>query len=234
MVSSWAQLVVIPRLRPDVVVLGVISRELSGNDPVTTEREQDFYAAPAVRHLLESENLLQRVERNIEDVSKLFEYRTVLRRPRAIREFLGLSVAPAITDPNVYIAPDGQFRIFLTRKYEKVGGPFVDEMRSYELGDEQRVRLRQLLAFLSEHIEHVIVVNMPVTEEYVGSHPRKHEDYDAFSRVLKREAERVEASFIDAGVWPDRFFGDLVHVNTVGSRRITRIIDAEIDSLPAG
>jgi hypothetical protein len=233
MVSTWAQLVVVPRLRPEVVVLGVVSRELSGNDPVTDQREEDFFAAPATRYLLESENLLQRVERNIEDVSDLFEYRTVLRQPRTFRAFLGLSVAPVITDPNIYIAPDGQFLIFLEGTYQP-SQQFSDEMRGYNLGDAQVARLRRLLTFLSERAEHVIVVNMPVTKDYVALHPRKRKDYDVFSRVLEQEAERAGAPYIDAGVWPNRFFADPVHVNSAGSRRITKIIDDEIDALPAG
>ena len=221
MIESWAEHVAVPRLRPDVVVLGVISRELSGDDPVVEQRERDFFDAPAVKQLLGDESVLQKTERKIEGASALFKYRTLIRQDRFFRAMLGFKVTGI--EFGDYISPQGQFKVFLHRTYGRADS-LRAEMRSFRVGSVQRDALRRLLTFLDARVRHVVVVNMPVPEDYVSYHPRGRADYDVATRTLKREAGRIGATYIDEGIWPTRYFADPVHVNAEGSKRLTEIM----------
>jgi hypothetical protein len=224
MVSSWTRLVAVPRLRPNVVVIGVASRELNRNNELQRGREEAYFDAPAVRHLIGTETVLQQTERRLEGASAVFKYRTWIRDPRYVRAFLGLSEAPTVTQTAVgdYLAPDGQFRFFLRRPYnaatfnrEHPAGVGVDP--------SQQSELRELLAFLGPRVDRVIVLNMPVSPDYVADQSDAHRT--AFARVLREEARRIDAGYVEAGVWPTGFFADPVHVNQRGSTRLTTLVE---------
>jgi hypothetical protein len=126
-----------------------------------------------------------------------------------------------------YISPQGQFKVFLHRTYGR-SDVLRTEMATFRLGVAQRDALRRLLAFLDARARHVIVVNMPVPEDYISFLPRGRADYDDATRILRQEAGRVEATYIDEGIWPTRYFADSVHVNAAGSKRMTELIGGAI------
>ena len=119
MVSHWARTVVVPRLRPDVVVLGVASRELDENGAFMSAIERKYFDAPAVRHVDGTENALQIAERRLESASTLFRYRTTIRDPRYLPALLGVGDAPAETGVEADVADDGQLQRFENRPYRK-------------------------------------------------------------------------------------------------------------------
>jgi len=94
MINTWATKVAVPRLKPDVVVLGLASRDLNPNDPEQVRLEQDFVAARAVKELTGRASSLDRAERRLERSSALFKYRSQLRRPQFFANFVGVGHAP--------------------------------------------------------------------------------------------------------------------------------------------
>jgi hypothetical protein len=81
MVDRWSELVVEPALRPDVVVLGVSSRDVNRNGAALETQTPGFYRLPAMRRLLGRESIPEQIERRAGELSRLVRYRTVLRRP---------------------------------------------------------------------------------------------------------------------------------------------------------
>src|SRR3546814_14801457 len=81
MVDVWSEHVVEPALAPDVAVIAISSRDVNANGAGLESQTPGFYALPAVERLLDTESLLERIERRAGDVSRLVRYRTVLRRP---------------------------------------------------------------------------------------------------------------------------------------------------------
>lgn len=220
MVSTWAKEIAIPRLRPDVVVVGVASRELNENDASQRLREELFFDAPAVRHLLGNETPLLRAERTLESASALFKYRTWIRDPRYLKALFGVGAAPTVTQTAIgdYLAPDGQFLFFRSRTY-KAKESFGELPGARSLSDAHRAALRGLLTFLRKNVERVVVVNMPVTRDYASRQPARQPA--AFDAILRAEAARAGASYKAFGVWPTTDFADPTHTNAAGSKRLT-------------
>jgi hypothetical protein len=233
MIATWAQRFAIPRLRPDVVVLGLVSREFNPNDSEQVRLEREFFAAPAVRHLMGNESVWQRMERVIEQRSALFRYRTVLREPRYWRQVAGLGDAVTTKTYGEIVAPDGQYEGFLHTAYRNP--PEFERrarrtvFRDFEVGAEKRRTLRELLTFLRARARQVVLVNMPVTADYVAGHPRGQADYDDFVGMLRAEASRAGARLLDAGIWPRSLFADPGHVNAGGARRLTALLNDELN-----
>jgi hypothetical protein len=226
MVSSWARLKAVPLARPDVVVLGVASRELNANDPRQQAREDEFFDAPAVRHLTGDETPLDAAERAAESASALFKYRTVIREPASLKAFVGLGETPSITDTvfGDYIAPDGQFLSFLRRPYN--AAVFLrDELNEGAVDAGQLATFRELVGYLKSKAKRVIVVNMPVTKDYVTSLG----DHDRFAKLMRTEVDRLDVGYVRPGIWPTTLFADPVHVNRQGSAKLTKLIEDVIE-----
>jgi hypothetical protein len=238
MIDFWARNVAISRLRPDVVIVGLTSRELNQNDPEQQRLEREFEDAPAVKHLRGAESILERAERRLEGVSALFRYRAVLRDPRYARALVGIAGHRTATTYGETVAGDGQYGAFADERYVP-SGVIEHLFRSravnrYEIGDSQRSTLRALLRFINAHGARAVVVNMPVTADYVRFHPNGRRDYDRATATMSGEAALAGARFVDAGVWPDELFADPGHLNRAGAKRLTAMLDGVLRALPAG
>jgi hypothetical protein len=222
MIDTWATRFVVPHLHPDVVVVGLSSRELNPNDPAQTRHRIDFLASPAVEHLLGTESILQRIGRRAADVSRVVEHRATLRQPARVYEALrGRELRTG--EFGEVVSPSGQYQGFLHAQF--VASPAATEalrsagLHDFVIGDERVALARHLLTTLTGQGIRVIVVNMPMTRTFVDAHPRGQADYDEATATIRREAEDAGATFVDLGVWPDDLFADAVHLNGRGSAR---------------
>jgi hypothetical protein len=234
MIDVWGRLLAVPVLRPDVVVVGIVSRELNPNDPEQRSNEAKFFDSKAVHRLTGDERFLERVERRAADLSALVEYRSVLRQPsRVIDALRGDEFRTG--EFGEIVADDGQYEGFLEARFR--GGPEstanirARSLRDFEIGAGRVEILRRLLRFVADQGIDVIVVNMPVTDDYVSAHPNGAADYERAVDVVRRETDRAGATFLDIGVWPDELFADVAHVNAEGSRQFMQVVDDAIGSL---
>ena len=238
MIATWARLLAVPQLRPDTVVLGVVSRELNPNDPEQARLEREFFEAPAVRHLLGTENLMQVAARRVEGVSDLFKYRTVVRRPPFFKLLVGLAQTSITAEYGAIVAPDGQYQGFLNRSYDHSPAVLAflrnQGLHRFAIGSAQVATIRGLLDYLHDNTKHVIVVNMPVTQDYVDAHPRGEKDYDSATRTLEHLADDGGARFVDFGVWDGKYFADPAHLNARGSKRISHLLDRTLAGAGGG
>ncbi len=230
-VSSWARHLVVPKLDPDIVVLGVASRELDANGPFLQDVEDQYFAAPAVRHLEGNETALQTAERRVESVSALFKYRTWVRDPGYLRVLVGMDEAPSVSaeaagDP---VAPNGRLSADFRPPRPYTTNFVSDRDPSLRISPAKRSSLRELLSYLERSVEHVIVVNMPVTEDYIDLQAEGQREL--FDEILETEAERTGATYVDPGIWPRHLFRDPTHTNERGSQRLTTLLQATIDAL---
>jgi hypothetical protein len=227
MIDIWSRLVATPKLRPDVAVVGIVTRELNENDPEQIGYERDFFASKKVHRLLHTETLRERVAHQVEDASYLFRFRTVLNQPGRVLDAFGVGGFHTAQFGEI-VAGDGQYEGFLN-------GHSVDTaqaraflrdrtLHDYRIGLRQVATLRRLLEFLTQRHIKVVVVNMPVTDIYVDSHPHGKADYDRGVAVIRHEADRVHAEYLDIGVWPRVLFADPAHVNRAGAKRFTDIL----------
>jgi hypothetical protein len=235
MVATWARVEAIPRLKPRVVVIGLSSRELNPNNGRENNLDRNFFASPAVKHLVGTESVLEKTERHLESLSALFKYRTNLRQPRYLEALFGLGNAPRADDYARAERPSGQYTRFLNETYDF--GPAVRGLYSnqalfhFTLGGKKLQQLNRLMTYLQQQRIRVILVNMPVTQDFVDLHPRGRADYDRVAAALRKEAQTSNATFADPGIWPREQFADPGHMNRFGSQRFTTYLQGHIDRL---
>ena len=228
-IGTWAKHVAIPRLRPDVVVLGLSSRELNENDKPRAIRERAFYEAPAVRELLGETSMWERAGRRLERASALFKYRTKLRDPRYIPALVGVGELPAedANSANDYVGTGGELTAFERSRYAGAAF-FKNKTKPVPIGTAQREQLRDLLTFLRSHAPRVLVVNMPVTGDYVSTQtPAQRAAFDA---ILAAETKDAGASYVKTGIWPTTLFGDPTHTNGAGAQRLATVLSKPVSA----
>jgi len=234
-IAGWSEFEVIPRLKPDTVIVGIVSREMNPNDPKQQGFTRDFLASRAFRHLNGTENAMQVVEQRVEDASALFRYRTILRQPRYIQNFLGFGDAPRNGSYASVVNSAGQYTSFLPHGFHNT--PAIEkQFRSaglyrWELGQTERGTLSHLLRYLRANVKNVLLVSMPITPVYVSWSPNGQADIDVFNAEMRRQADANGAKFLDTGVWPTDLFADPGHVNRAGSERFMDTINTELRRL---
>jgi hypothetical protein len=225
-IAGWTEDVVAPRLHPRTVVIGLTSRELTPNDGEQVNATRDYDRAPAVRQMRHDERWTDRADRTLGRASEIFRYRTVLRRPllwfgQRKRLDSGVEMTSSGWDRSAadepYDASPGRRRFFQTVP-----------LHDYTVGAQERRRLQTLATTLRARGIRVLVLNMPVTQDYVALHPHGADDYRAATAAIERLAQRSGSGYVDAGIWPTTLFSDPIHLNGVGARRLSRQIAASV------
>lgn len=237
MVDVWSEHVVEPALHPSVVVIGVSSRDVNRNGAGLESQTPGFYKLPAVRRLLGTESAIQKVETEVSDLSRLFRYRTVLRRPlEALFEYDS-------PDRNLALNTDlGQELHLADIAYQ--GGPNVEDffraepLLAYTPSETQFGAVRRTIERLHAAGVRVILLDVPVTEQYVSLHPRGAEDYLGYEAGLNVLAAQTGAELVDTGTWLPPAFSDPLHLNGFGAELLTTVVDQYLRDgrviLPAG
>jgi hypothetical protein len=222
----WATRLVVPTVRPSVAVIGVSCREIGSQDPALTTQYRQFVDAPAVRTLEDREKLLARVDEQVGRVSALVKHRYELRRP------LNLVGGDERSTTTFTIDPDGQDDYFLERAYPAPQDVqdvlYRPDVTKLVLSQRRIDALADTVRDLRRESVDVVVVNMPVTQDYVSYLPAPSEQSNARCwRVLRETAEGAGARYVEAGVWDKALFADPIHLNGAGSRRFSAML-AEI------
>ena len=169
LMDAWITGVVLPRLHPQTVVLGMAARDLNEHGVAQNVRFNAFASSPAGKQVLGDETLVDSAERRLESASALFRYRTSLRRPwTAIRgerrdpgacSPLGvLEALPLVNQVPYRISP--AFRMTT-----------VDGFRDYAIGPAEVAAVRHIATVLALGHIRLVVVSMPVTDDVIDLHP---------------------------------------------------------------
>lgn len=178
--APWTEEVVVPKLMPQFVVIGVTSFEL--NDAYGTDGLLESYErSPGRREMIGSLDLKDRVLQKAADVSAFVALRQYFRSP-------GELVA-RLTGRLPSMAPrHGQFDTFRAWQYgqEEVEvasvRSFVD---TYSLGDRTTAALEHAASELQQQGRFVALVELPVLEEeWIPAHENGEADYAAYREAL--------------------------------------------------
>jgi hypothetical protein len=88
--------------------------------------------------------------------------------------------------------------------------------------------LRTFLADLRRAGIDVVVIDMPVSNVYVGWHPGGEATYDAATTRLDATAAAAGARVLRPGVWSERYFSDPFHLNGAGAARLTAVLARQL------
>lgn len=219
-VDAWTRLLVVPRLRPDVVVIGVSSRDLNVNGAGNAQTEDRFRTSAGGRHLLGTEGTTDKVDWWLNEHSALLRYRQVLRRP--LEALFGYDPP----DRNVVtVTKAGLETQMLDQRYqntERVLSFFRREpLLNFDVNGLERDSFASLIQHLQGQGIRVVVLDTPVTQDYIDAHPRGQADYDTYIRAIDTIVHTTGAKLVRPGIWPPELFADPLHLNRAGADRLT-------------
>lgn len=216
LMDFWLLNVVVPRLRPQVVVIGVSSRELNDLGRGTREAfeavRNSYGGRTAATDLSPTERILEVGER----VSGIVRYRTLLRAPSRLFKAEPLEEGLAVT---VLGAPTHPRRLDTYRTLPPISGGFA-------VGGSALGALKHLIERLKSSKIRVLLVEMPISPDGYARHPNGMADYRSFQQAVGQFVATTGTSFADMlSPFPTtEWFGDTLHVNKRGRERFTQLL----------
>lgn len=223
LMEAWSLDVVIPKLSPDLVVIAVSSVDLSDAGDGATVFYDAFVDSPGGERALGTENALERSDRWLQNRSALVANRASLRDPRALWDAIR-GEEPAGDPVALSIDDDGYGSFRNTQQFEdRVRQDGIAGVTRWSLGPRNIAALQGMIAGARADGAQVVLVQLPVTKEYVDEHPNGADDYASFERALREIADPVAVPVLDLDAMTDhRFFSDELHLNVDGARLFTR------------
>ena len=209
--EDWTLNVVVPLTSPDVVVIGLTSRDLNDAGSSNAEVFEKYLNSRGRARFLGEETSGQRVQRALSGVSALVRISPFLRDPSS----LVTQYNPNGPDTGEFVLPGEEYNprpLDVTRTRERA-------LNDYSLGGVELEALSRLVAELESMDIEVVVVEMPfVAEDYLDMHPNGVADYDAYRQVVASFTADNGLAYIDLTdyPWTTAEFYDFLHVNSTG------------------
>jgi hypothetical protein len=237
LLEHWVVDEVEPRLAPTTVVLTLASLDVNASGPATRAALEAYEGAEQTRS-----DLIGRIGSAAGSVSDLVAYRTRLRDPTEVRAaFDRMSTRTAAARPSAagidnVLGTDGEG---LSRRSLRYGGEagaklFTREqlLKGWSLDQDQVAAAESLVADLRSNGTDVVLVVLPVTDDYIDQHPNGTTDFDAFLQSAHGLAEATGAPLLDLhDAAPTELFADTHHLNGDGAAWFSAELATRLDAL---
>jgi hypothetical protein len=217
--EDWALNVVVPLLAPDVVVIGLTSRDLNDASSSNADVFNNYLTSRGRARFLGEETSGQRVQRALSGVSALVRISPFIRDPASLVTQYNPD-GPATGEfelPGENYAPRA---IDITRTRERA-------LNDYSLGGIELEAFTRLVDSLHDQDISVVIVEMPyVGEDYLDLHPNGIADYEAYREVVAGFASTHGLPYIDLTdyPWTKAEFYDFLHVNSAGIGIVNQLL----------
>ena len=233
--ALWVRDVVEPLMEPEVVVVGLQTRELSDTGSKNLIMNEKFESSPGYKESTSSVG--SQLAGSLERLSYFLRYRRAFRTPSVFFEadgkqaLLNTKVRQEIGPWGTRVMEAGEYRAtdkFLAGLSEKT---FLD----LEIGGAEYDSLVDLAGSLEERGVTLVVVSMPVTDDYWGT----HEDPDAtraeYHELLDELVDKSGVTVLDAesAFSIDDVFRDPVHLDVEGRAAFSEMMAERWDSISA-
>lgn len=221
LMEAWALNVVLPRVHPKVVVIGVTSVDLTDAGVAESAFFDAFRNSPAGREALGRETWSDRIDRWLGQHVALWKHRAELRNPMTVLEAIRAS-APAQDPVAASMDPQGHLTNLDHQQFSQTHRSGIAGVSAWSLGTEEPNALRRLIAGVEAAGARPVLVEMPVTAEYIAAHPRGEVDYEAFKQAISGIATASSVPLIDLDRPRDHaLFADELHLNRTGATRFS-------------
>jgi hypothetical protein len=239
LLARWANEEVEPRLSPDTVVLALSSADLNDQSAAGRAAAEAYGSSVMGR-----DDVVGRIGAWATEHSDLVRYRTELRQPAqlwgALRRAAAGDEVDRSDESSPLLGPDGEglTRRDLVFDGESVSATFARTqlLNDFSAGGTQLESARALVTHLQADGVNVVVVVLPVTDEYRALHPHPDADMARFRVAVDDLATDTGADLVDFLDTPyrDDLFADTHHLNAAGGTRLTDELARELDALPEG
>ena len=229
LLGPWLDGQVLPRLHPATVVVAISSIGMNDGSPGVTAATEAWDASLAGRG-----GLLGSLDRWASDRLALVEHRRELRDPEALWDALVDRLGggeAAVEDPAAGAAATFDDRgAGLSRRELTYEGPgaataFTRDqlLADFDLGGDPAGRVAELVAVAGSDGADVVVVVLPVTDDFAGLHPGGAEDLEAAREAIVEGAEAAGAPVVDLldEAPPEDRFADTHHLNGEGADELS-------------
>lgn len=237
LLEHWVSGEVVPRLQPSTVVLTLASLDVNASGPATRAAIEAYDGAEQTRP-----DLIGRLGVAAGSVSDLVAYRTELRDPgelRAAIERMRTRTGAARPSPDGIdgvLGPNGEG---LSRRALHYGGEagakvFTREqlLKGWQLDAAQLDAADSLIGRLRADGIDVVLVVLPVTDDYVAQHPAGRQDFDAFLGAAGELAASTGIPLVDLhDAAPTELFADTHHLNGDGAAWFSAELAERLDEL---
>ena len=220
LLEQWTIDVVLPALRPKVIVVGVTSRSFNDNGRNQAIAYQAYFDSPGRQLRIGEANPIERITASVNESSALARIKSSLRRPTAFGADPPKELMLTDLGHERRRADD---RYNFTARYRKRMKRSV--LNDFEVGGLQVESLRGLVAAAEAAGARVVLVDMPVFErDHFAVHPNGAADFAAYRALIDEFAAEnpVDLLMPPNTPWRRGIFADPIHLSGNGTERLTR------------
>jgi hypothetical protein len=233
LLELWTLRVILPQLRPDILLIGLGSHEVSSGNSVAKRLLDALLTSTAWRDLEGDGPLGDRLIRWGEKRSLLVRYRRYLGRRRMFRDTptRRSSTCRRLGTPRAILL----FRFRSYRSDDRQIEIWNELLNEFEVGGEEMAALDRLITGVRAAGVVPVLVRMPVTEDWVALHPKGTSDFEQFERTLSTFARERAVPYADLAQQFSSHddYADPVHLNGQGLLRFTEILAGVINEVAA-
>ncbi len=220
--------VLLDRVRPETVVIGVTMREFS-EGPFQRAHHSALVESYAFEDATGRSTVIDDADEALKSVSALARYRDVLRDPvRLVDQIQTGPLPPDQVADDGHLTDRGDDRMVdePPEHLEQERGAMVD----YSLADADLDALDHLLAVLAKRNIRAIVLNLPVSAKFIGLADGGQRSQLTFTDRVRSVSEKHSAFWVDSMIepWDDEWFADVNHLNDRGAARLEPILKAAL------
>lgn len=214
--EPWLLDVVQPELKPELVVWGLSSLDLSSS--YGADNLKRYEDALEIR-----QGAVAALERHTAKYSALVRYRSVLRDPGEWGEDRGFTAAAAS------LGADGERRDFVIDTSARRRRQVEARLKAYSLDPADIAAIHRTVVRLREAGTEVVFVQMPVPERFAVLHPEGAADLATTRRAITHLGEVLDVDVIDATAgFTDLDFVDFTHLNESAAAALTSRVAREV------
>lgn len=224
--ARWLTDVVLPRVRPRVVVWGLGSADLNDNGPIHDETLATFLRSPGA-----SSSPARRYLSALRTRYALLRHAKVLLQPRRFARLLRKSATVAGTATYRHLGPRGRSQQYWEREEywttpEKLAFLKGKVVSDFAVGGRQIETITRTVQRLRSAGVGVLLIEMPHAQEYQDLLPRGEQDVLRAREALQRIADETGSVLHtpERDELPTDWFNDCVHLNGRGMRGWTAAV----------
>lgn len=221
-VGRWLLDIVEPKLSPDVVVVGIASRDSNDRSRKNRNVHKAFLSSPGYRQ--ETASLASRFEGWLEDLSVFMRYRRLMREPATFLERTDDEVGEqrirkVIGERGLRLEEPVDYRFRVAGQRSLGNGT----LGNFETGGREFRAMIEMHDVLEERGVEMVLVNMPLTEDYLGAHEDVDAEMTSYRDFLADIVAATDVPFVDAekAFETPKAFRDLLHLDVEGRDAFT-------------